>query len=96
VAVRARPQDYADGAAFKRQHGYLPAQCGISSGRLQHDRQVILDYARAAHLAGFTLHIHAIGDAAMRTAVDAIEGARAADGNDHTPDTLAHLQIVAP
>lgn len=96
VAVRARPQDYADGAAFKRQHGYLPAQCGISSGRLQHDRQVILDYARAAHLAGFTLHIHAIGDAAVRTAVDAIEGARAADGNDHTPDTLAHLQIVAP
>ncbi len=94
--VRAHPAAYADGAAFKRAHGYLPAQCAITSGRLQHDRQVILDYARAAHLAGFTLHIHAISDAAVRTAVDAIEGARAADGNDHTPDTIAHLQIVAP
>jgi predicted amidohydrolase YtcJ len=94
--VRAHPQAYADGAAFKRTHGYLPAQCAISYGRLQHDRQVILDYARAAHLAGFTLHIHAIADAAVRTALDAIEGARAADGNDHTPDTIAHLQIVAP
>jgi predicted amidohydrolase YtcJ len=96
AAVRAHPEAYADGAAFKRAHGYLPAQCAISYGRLQHDRQVILNYARAAHLAGFTLHIHAIADAAVRTAVDAIEGARAADGNDHTPDTIAHLQVVAP
>ena len=57
---------------------------------------MILDYARAAHLAGFTLHIHAISDAAVRTAVDAIEGARAADGNSRLPDTLAHLQVVTP
>ncbi len=32
----------------------------------------------------------------MRAAVDAIEGARAADGNDKTPDTIAHLQVVSP
>ena len=94
--VRANPARYADGAAFAKAHGYLPAQCALSSGQLQHDRQVILDYARAAHLAGFTLHIHAISDAAVRTAIDAIEGARAADGNDHTPDTIAHLQLVTP
>lgn len=97
--VRAHSERYADAAAahaFVRAHGYLPAQCAISSGRLQHDAQVIRDYARAMHLAGFTLHIHAIGDAAVRTALDAIEGARAADGNDHLPDTLAHLQLIAP
>ncbi|KUR74583.1 amidohydrolase [Novosphingobium sp. Fuku2-ISO-50] len=99
ATVRANPAKFSDAAtaaAFARAHGYTPAQCTISSGRLQHDRQVILDYARAAHLAGFTLHIHAIADAAVRTAIDAIEGARAADGNDHLPDTIAHLQIVAP
>lgn len=97
--VRAHGERYTDAVAaraFARAHGYLPAQCAISSGRLQHDRQIILDYARAMHLAGFTLHIHAIGDAAVRTAVDAIESARAADGNDHLPDTLAHLQLVSP
>ena len=94
--VRANPARYADGAAFAKAHGYLPAQCALSSGQLQHDRQVILDYAKAAHLAGFTLHIHAISDAAVHTAIDAIEGARAADGNDHTPDTIAHLQLVTP
>ena len=99
VDVRAHPGKFAEGdaaSAFMKANGYHPDQCAISSGKLQHERQVILDYARAAHLAGFTLHIHAIGDEAVRTAVDAIEGARAADGNDRTPDTIAHLQVVAP
>jgi hypothetical protein len=98
-AVRAKPEDYAAGpvaAAFLKTNGYLPAQCAISSGKYQHQRSVILDYAKAAHLAGFTLHIHAIGDAAVRVAVDAIEGARGADGNNKTPDTIAHLQMVSP
>lgn len=98
-AERADPDRYeaADAvAAFIKANGFHPAQCAISSGKLQHDRAVILEYARRAHLAGFTLHIHAIGDAAVRTAVDAIEGARAADGNDRTPDTIAHLQLVSP
>jgi predicted amidohydrolase YtcJ len=98
-AERADPDHYAglEGAtAFMKATGYHPAQCAISSGKLQHDRSVIMDYAKAAHLAGFTLHIHAISDAAVETAVDAIEAARAADGNDKTPDTIAHLQLVSP
>ncbi len=98
-AVRAHPEAYADDkavAAFTAANGHHPGQCAISSGKLRHERQVILDYARAAHLAGFTLHIHAISDAAVRTAVDAIEGARAADGRADQPDTLTHLQLVAP
>ncbi len=99
VAVRAHPERTSDleaVKAFMATNGFHPAQCALSSGKLQHDRQVILDYAKAAHLAGFTLHIHAIGDAAVRTAVDAIEGARAADGDTSHPDTIAHLQVVSP
>ena len=99
VAVRADPDRYAEKPAldaFMAANGYHPDQCAISSGKPQHERSVIMDYARAAHLAGFTVHIHAIGDAAVRTAVDAIEAARAADGNDKRPDTLAHLQLVSP
>jgi len=42
------------------------------------------------------LHIHAIGDAAVRAAVDAIEGARAADGVATTRDGIAHLQLGHP
>jgi len=98
-SVRTSPEAYAAApaaAAFLKANGYLPDQCAISFGKFQHKRQVILDYAKAAHLAGFTLHIHAIGDAAVRVAVDAIEGARAADGNAANPDTIAHLQLVSP
>ena len=73
-----------------------PGQCVISSGQLQHDPAVILEFARQFHLAGFNLHIHAIGDAAVRVAVDAIEAARAADGVVTTRDGIAHLQLGNP
>ena len=81
---------------FMKVHGYHPGQCTISSGKLQNEREVILEYARRMHLAGFSLHIHTIGDRAARTAIDAIEAARAADGNSSTRDALAHLQLADP
>jgi hypothetical protein len=85
----------ADAAsAFLKAHGYYPAQCIISYGHLQHERPVILEYVKRMHLAGFNLHIHVIGDRALRTALDAIEAARAADGNSATHDSLAHVQIA--
>jgi predicted amidohydrolase YtcJ len=97
--VRAKPQQYAAPAAiqaFIEAHGYHPAQCAISHGELQHTREIILEYARRVHVAGFNLHIHAIGDTAVRTAIDAIEAARKADGVSTTHDGLAHLQLVDP
>jgi predicted amidohydrolase YtcJ len=42
------------------------------------------------------MHIHAISDRSVRTAVDAIEAARQADGISTTRDALAHLQLVNP
>jgi len=97
--VRAHAAKYADpdvAAAFLKANGYHPGQCAISSGQLQHDRTVILEFVRRFHLAGFNLHIHVINDAAVRTAVDAIEQARAADGIATQHDALAHLQVVNP
>ena len=99
VAVRADAARYeqdAEVAAFRRAHGFHPAQCAISFGQLQHEREVILEFARRFHLAGFSLHIHVIGDRAVRTAVDAIEAARAADGITTSRDGLAHVQIAHP
>jgi len=97
--VRAHPEKYAaaaDMSAFMQAHGYHPAQCAISSGQLQHKREVILEYVRRMHLAGFNMHIHAISNLSVRTALDAIEAARAADGNSATRDALAHVQLADP
>jgi predicted amidohydrolase YtcJ len=93
--VRAHLEQYlAQVDAFTAAHGYHPRQCLLSSGQLQDEREVIMEYARRAHLAGFNLHIHVIGDRALRTAVDAIEEARAADGISTTHDSLAHMQFA--
>ena len=81
---------------FVAAQGYWPAQCVVSYGQLQHDAEVIMDFGRRFHTAGFNLHIHAIGDRAVRVAVDSIEAARAADGNGQTRDGLAHVQLAHP
>jgi predicted amidohydrolase YtcJ len=99
VEVRAHPEKYSGDAAissFMKNRGYHPAQCQISSGQLQHSREIILEYIKRMHVAGFNIHIHAIGDRSVRTAIDAIEAARAADGISTTRDSLAHLQLAAP
>jgi predicted amidohydrolase YtcJ len=45
---------------------------------------------------GFQVHFHAIGDRAVREALDAIEAARHANGaNDHRPH-IAHIQVIHP
>ena len=97
--VRTHPGQFESSAQvndFTKTHGYHPSQCQISSGQLQHERAVMLEFVKRFHLAGFGVHIHAIGDMPIRTAVDAIEAARAADGNSTTHDALAHVQLVSP
>ncbi len=99
VAVRADPERIraaAEVAAFSAANGFHPGQCQLSSGQLQHERAVIFEFVRRFHLAGFNVHIHAIGDRAVRTAIDAIEAARAADGVTTTRDGLAHVQLAHP
>ena len=45
---------------------------------------------------GFQVHFHALGDRAVREALDAVEAARAANGRRDTRHHLAHLQVVHP
>jgi predicted amidohydrolase YtcJ len=45
---------------------------------------------------GFQAHFHALGDRAVRNALDAIEAARTANGNSGIRHHLAHLQVVHP
>ena len=45
---------------------------------------------------GFQVHFHAIGDRAVREALDAIESARTANGTSDNRHHISHLQIVHP
>jgi predicted amidohydrolase YtcJ len=45
---------------------------------------------------GFQVHFHALGDRAVREALDAIEAARTANGPSDHRHHLAHIQIVHP
>jgi predicted amidohydrolase YtcJ len=60
------------------------------------------DPERFAHLvqkldaAGLTVHIHAIGDLAVRASLDAFAAARKANGDRDNRHQIAHLQLVDP
>jgi len=97
--VRAQTVKYSSTKAvhdFMAAHGFHPGQCTISSGQLQHDPAVIMEFVKRFHLEGFTLHIHVIGDGTLKTVLDALEAARAADGISTQPDGLAHVQLAQP
>jgi len=97
--VRAKPDEYASPEAiadFIKMYGYHPGQCAISYGIPEHAPAILNEYVKRAHLAGYTVHIHSISDEAVHMAIDAIEAARAADGKDSRPDTLAHIQFATP
>ncbi len=52
--------------------------------------------AIALDKAGFQIHIHAIGDRAIRWSLDAIEAARRANGVHDARPIIAHLQLIDP
>ncbi|MFJ2353491.1 amidohydrolase [Glutamicibacter sp. NPDC087673] len=52
-------------------------------------------YVIALDAAGFQVHFHALGDAAVRDALDAVAAARAANGPSSNRHHLAHLQVVS-
>lgn len=44
--------------------------------------------------SGFQCHFHAVGDAAVRSALDAVEAARMANGWSDLRHSIAHIQVV--
>lgn len=84
-----------DAAVFKAANGFHPLQCLKSNGVLQHPEEMIMDYVREGDAAGFTWHIHAIGDRAVKTSLDALEAAQAANGSGQK-HIITHLQVVRP
>ncbi|MEU9091994.1 amidohydrolase [Streptomyces sp. NPDC048428] len=77
---------------------YLDA-CGCAtanSGTSFVDPVELRRYVTELDALGFQTHFHALGDRAVREALDAVEAARTANGFTDTRPHLAHLQIVHP
>ncbi len=60
------------------------------------DPVALLGYVTQLDAAGFQVHLHAIGDRAVREALNAIEAARTANGFNDNRHHVAHLQVVHP
>lgn len=54
------------------------------------------ELATAADKQGLIVHVHALGDRAVKEALNGIEAARKANGNSGLPHTLTHIQLADP
>ena len=87
---------FADGVVENETGALLEPYC---SGLHSHGMSVwgaerLAKAVRAADDAGFQVHVHAIGDAAVRQALDAIEHAIDANGPRDRRPVIAHAQLV--
>jgi hypothetical protein len=73
-------------------HGHSTGNCGLSFV----DPESLKKHLTLLDAEGFQVHIHAIGDRAVREALDAVEVARVANGPTGLRHHLAHLQVVHP
>jgi predicted amidohydrolase YtcJ len=67
-----------------------------SNGALLFDGVRLAALATEADKQGLIVHVHAIGDLAVKTALDAIAAARRANGNSGLPHTITHIQFADP
>lgn len=76
---------------YRDKHGHDTTNHGIAfveAGRLR-------EYVTELDKAGQQVHFHALGDRAVRDALDALEAAQDANGATDGRHQLAHLQVVA-
>ena len=72
--------------------GHETDETGISY--LDHDQ--LVEAVTALDREGFQVHMHAIGDRAVRNGLDACEAARHANGTRDARHHIAHLQVIHP
>ncbi|WP_062645942.1 amidohydrolase [Streptomyces maremycinicus] len=73
--------------------------CGCATGNSGLsfvDPDALKRYVTALDAADLQIHFHALGDRAVREALDAVAAARTANGWRDTRPHLAHLQVVHP
>ena len=67
---------------------------GLGSGRLFVEPRRLNALVQQLDARGFQVHVHAIGDRTVRTALDAVEFARRTNPRRGPTHTLAHLSLV--
>lgn len=65
-------------------------------GLLQIDPDGLATWVPQLDALGFQPHFHAIGDRAVRAALDAVEAARRVNGPSDTRPHIAHIQVIHP
>ncbi|MGB9085939.1 MAG: amidohydrolase family protein, partial [Terriglobales bacterium] len=90
---------FADGVAeYPSQTAHLsqPYKNTGRNGDLLFDPKKFAEVCVAADKQGLIVHVHAIGDRAVKEALDGIAAARKANGNSGLPHTITHEQFVQP
>jgi predicted amidohydrolase YtcJ len=90
---------FADGVVeYPSQTAHLskPYKNTGRNGDLLFDPKKFAELCVAADKQGLIVHVHAIGDGAVKAALDGIAAARKANGNSGLPHTLTHEQFVQP
>ena len=90
---------FADGVVeYPSQTAHLskPYRNTGRNGDLLFDPQKFAELCVAADRQGLIIHVHAIGDGAVKAALDGIAAARRGNGNSGLPHTLTHEQFVQP
>jgi predicted amidohydrolase YtcJ len=90
---------FADGVAeFPSQtaHFTKPYKNSGHNGDLLFDPAKFAELCIAADKQGLIIHVHAIGDGAVKAALDGIAAARSANRESRLPHTLTHEQFVRP
>lgn len=87
---------FADGVIESATGALLEPYCDCphSKGLPNWDPDELRAAVTAVDSLGFSPHIHAIGDGAVRMALDAVEGANARNGARDRRATIAHTQLV--
>ena len=69
---------------------------GADAGEPRYPQPVLDSLVVALDSAGWQVHVHAIGDRAIRMALDAVERSRSEDGPRDSRHTITHLQLIDP
>ena len=88
---------FEDGVIESETAALLEPYLGTSgAGTPRLDKEAFDRLATALDKEGFQIHVHAIGDRAVRLTLDALEAARKANGARDARPLIAHLQLIDP
>ena len=89
---------FADGVLETRTAAVLEPYIGFGEdrGKANLTPEAFKALATALDKEGFQIHIHAIGDRAIRDALDALEAAEKANGRRDARHHVAHLELLEP